>query len=83
MSDVANKIDGDSSDSLKDEEELLRNSVQEAKKILESGTLPKNSFDRYLLVYNTYKKWRQEHENSLCDSYESNLIVNFNDLKKN
>lgn len=57
MSDVENKIDEDSSHGSEDEEELLRNFDQEPKNIVESGTLPKKSSDRYLLAYSSYKKW--------------------------
>lgn len=46
-----------------DEEEMLKNFDVEAKKIVESETLSKKSSDRYLLVYDNYKKWREENKN--------------------
>ena len=57
-----------SSDGSADEDEVLRNFDEEAKLIVQTDTLPKKSSDRYLLVYNTYKKWQEEHKNSLSNS---------------
>ena len=71
-----------SSDGSADEDEVLRNFDEEAKLIVQTDTLPKKSSDRYLLVYNTYKKWQEEHKNSLSNSDENNLIVYFNMLKE-
>lgn len=65
-----------------DEEEVFRNFDQEAQNIIETETLPKKSSDRYLLVYNAFKKWREEHKNSLSKSHESNLIIYFTQLKE-
>lgn len=69
------------SDDSGDEEEVLRNFDEEARVIVETDTLPKKSGERYLLVYDTYKKWQEENKNSLSNSEETNLIVYFNQLK--
>ena len=65
-----------------DEEQVQRNFDAEAQLIIQNETLPKKSSDRYLLVYNTYKKWRRENQNSLSGNEENNLIVYFTGLKK-
>lgn len=70
-----------SSDGSADEEEVFQNFDKKAKIIIQSETLPKKSSERYLLVYNAYKKWQEEHKNSLSNSDENNLIVYFNTLK--
>lgn len=70
-----------SSDGSVDEDEVLRNFDEEAKKIVQSETLPKKSAERYMLVYKTYKQWQAENKNSLSNSDENNLIVYFNSLK--
>ena len=41
--------------SLEDEDEVIKNFVDEAILIVQGGTLPKKSGDRYLLVYLTYQ----------------------------
>ena len=75
------KMDDSSSEGSVDEEEILRNFDDEAKKIVQSETYPKKSSDRYLLVYNTYKKWQEENKNCLSTLEENNLIVYFKGLK--
>ena len=70
-----------SSEGSADEEEIFRNFEEEAQLIVENGTLPKKSSERYLLVYNTYKNWQEENQKSLSSSDESNLIVYFESLK--
>ena len=65
-----------------DEEQVQRNFDAEAQLIIQNETLPKKSSDRYLLVYNTYKKWRRENQNSLSGNEENNLIVYFTGLKQ-
>ncbi|CAG5090893.1 Protein of unknown function [Cotesia congregata] len=70
-----------SSEGSMDEEEVIRNFDTEAKIIVRSEATPKKSSDRYLLVYNTYKKWREDNKNSLSSSEENNLIVYFEELK--
>lgn len=71
-----------SSDESDDEEEIFRDFDAEAQKIVQQDLLPKKSADRYLLVYNTYKKWEADHENMLSSSHESNLIVYFKELQQ-
>ncbi|XP_057319465.1 uncharacterized protein LOC130663914 [Microplitis mediator] len=71
-----------SSEESTDEEEILRNFDAEASLIIQSDTLPKKSADRYILNYETYKNWQKEHESSLSNSEESNLIVYFKELTK-
>lgn len=71
-----------SSEESSDEEEILRNFDAEAQLIINVETLPKKSVDRYNLVYETYKKWQREHQTSLSNSEESNLVVYFKDLTK-
>lgn len=75
------KMDNSSSEGSAGEEEVLKNFDQEAGLIVQNETLPKKSSDRYLLVYNTYKKWREENTNLLSDLEENNLIVYFEALK--
>ena len=82
MSSKETNTDDSSSDGSEDEEEILKIFDQEAKIIIESETLPKKSSERYLLVYNAYKKWKEDNKNSLStNSEENNLIVYFNTLK--
>ena len=64
-----------------DEEEILQNFDEEARSIVQTATLPAKSAERYLLVYNTYKKWQLDNKNRLSNSPENNLIVYFNQLK--
>ena len=72
----------DSSDGSTDEEDVIRNFDKEATKIVQVETLPKKSGDRYMLVYNTYKKWQLDNKRFLSNSEENNLIVYFEELKK-
>lgn len=69
-----------SSDETSDEEQVFRNFDVEAQLIVRNETLPKKSADRYILAYDAYKAWEDEHRNSLSSSSESNLIVYFKDL---
>ena len=69
-----------SSDESTDEEEINRNFETEAQLIVETDNLPKKSADRYMLVYDTYQRWKQENINALSQSEESNLIVYFKSL---
>ena len=73
-----------SSDESMDEEEAVKNFDEAADLIVEKTCLPKKSGDRYLLVYNAYKKWKDDNKNLLSKSNneESNLIVYFNQLKE-
>lgn len=71
-----------SSDESGDEEENFRNFDEEAKSIIETKTLPNKSADRYVLVYDTYMKWKTENKNLLSSSEENNLVVYFNQLIK-
>lgn len=64
------------------EEEIFRNFDAEVESIIKSDTLPQKSVDRYILVFDTYIKWKTEHKNSLSNSEESKLIVYFKDLIK-
>lgn len=70
----------DSSDgSTTDEEEVIRDFDAEARFIIEKNTLPKKSEDRYVLVYDTFMKWRLENH---ADSFaESILVVYFKKLQ--
>lgn len=70
-----------STDESADEEEIFRDFDAEAQLIIREDLLPKKSADRYLLVYNNYKKWEADHQNVLSSSKENNLIVYFKDLK--
>ena len=74
-------MDDSSSEGFIDEEEVLRNFDEEAKVIVQTETISKKFSDRYILVYNTYKKWREENEHSLSSSEENNLIVYFENLE--
>ena len=49
-----------SSDESTDEEEINRNFETEAQLIVETDNLPKKSADRYMLIYHTYQRWKQE-----------------------
>ena len=71
-----------SSDESADEEEVFRDFDAETQLIIQTETLPKKSGDRYVLVYDTYKKWQIEHKSSLSSSEESNLVVYFKELSK-
>ena len=64
-----------------DEEQIQRNFDAEAQLIVQNDSLPKKSADRYLAVYNAYKKWREEHSSSLSDNEEKNLLVYFTELR--
>ncbi|XP_074100309.1 uncharacterized protein LOC141528254 isoform X2 [Cotesia typhae] len=68
------------SDESTDEEEVTRGFDAEAQLIVQTDTLPKKSADKYTLVYNTYKKWKQKNKSALSDSEENNLIVYFKSL---
>lgn len=70
-----------SSDESADEEEVFRDFDAEAQMIVQQDLLPKKSSDRYLLVYDTYKKWQADNENNLSSSRESNLIIYFKGLQ--
>lgn len=74
-------MEDSSSEGSVDEEEILKNFDEVAKFIVHSETISKKSSDRYLLVYNTYKQWREENRKSLSSSEENNLIVYFESLK--
>ena len=52
-----------SSDESTDEEEINKNFETEAQLIVETDTLPKNSVDRYMLIYDNYQRWKQENRN--------------------
>lgn len=69
------------SDSM-DEDEKIRNFDNEAQLIVQVSSLPAKSADCYILVYNTYKKWLTEHQNSLSSSHENNLLVYFKQLQE-
>ena len=75
------KIRMSDSDSM-DEDEKIRNFDNEAQLIVQVSSLPAKSADRYILVYNTYKKWLTEHQNSLSSSHENNLLVYFKQLQE-
>lgn len=70
-----------SSEESADETEIFKCFDAEAQLIIRSDPLPKKSTDRYLLVYNTFKKWQSDHKTSLSSSLENNLIVYFKDLQ--
>ncbi|XP_043267094.1 uncharacterized protein [Venturia canescens] len=65
-----------------DGEEILRNFDEEANVIVQAKMISRKSSDRYLLVYNTYKTWREENKKSLSSSEENNLIIYFRTLKE-
>lgn len=71
-----------SSEESENEEEMLKHFDSEAALIVQKDTLPKKSTDRYLLVYETYKKWREENKNSLSTNEENNLIVYFKQISQ-
>ena len=52
-----------SSDESTDEEEINKNFETEAQLIVETDTLPKNSVDRCMLVYDNYQRWKQGNRN--------------------
>ena len=54
-----------SSDGSEDEEENCRNFDAEAAILIQKGTLPKKSSERYELVYNNYKKWKEGNQKIL------------------
>lgn len=58
-------MDDSSSDGSLDEDEVFKNFDEEAHEIVRTKTIAKKSADWYLLVYNTYKTWWEEHEKSL------------------
>lgn len=62
------------------EEAIFRNFDEEAEKIVEVDTLPKKSGNRYILVFDTFKKWQAGHAKFLSSSLENNLIVYFKEL---
>lgn len=70
-----------SSDESLDEEEVFRDFDAEAKIIVQKELLPKKSADRYVLVYDTFKKWEADHKNELSSSHERNLIIYFKELE--
>lgn len=70
-----------SSDESADEADILKDFDAEARLIIQSDLLPKKSTDRYLLVYNNFKKWEEDHRTSLSSSLQSNLIVYFKELQ--
>ena len=73
--------DEESTDEEFDEEEIERNFDSEATLIVQKETLPKKLSERYLLVYETYKNWKNEHQKSLSNYEENNMIVYFTELK--
>ncbi|CAB0039322.1 unnamed protein product, partial [Trichogramma brassicae] len=73
--------DFSSSDESGDEYESGRKFDDEADGIIQSETLPKKSGERYLQVYDAYKKWKSANINALSSSEEKNLIVYFTELK--
>lgn len=80
MEDVRKLSDDD--DYSTDEEEIARDFDKEAQLIINSETLPKKSSDRYLQVYESYKKWLNENQKYLSSCHENNLIMYFNSLKE-
>ncbi|KAL7298874.1 hypothetical protein TKK_0007982 [Trichogramma kaykai] len=72
------------SDSFSEEgtNEIIENFDREASLIIKEGNYPKKSIDRYFLVYDNYKTWREEHRDSLSNNEENNLIVYFKYLKE-
>ena len=54
-----------SSDESTDEVEINKNFETEAQLMIETDTLPKNSADKYMLVYDNYQRWKQENRNAL------------------
>lgn len=63
-----------------DEEEVIKNYDEEAHLIVQEDTLPKKSTNRYMQVYNAYKKWKAENLKSLSVNEENNLLVYFKKL---
>lgn len=74
-------VENISTDESADEEEVLRDFDAEAQIIIRQDLLPRKSCDRYLLVYDTFKKWEEEHKNLLSSSTENNLIVYFKEIQ--
>lgn len=75
------KHDDASTDESADEEEIFNDFDAEAQFIIRQDLLPKKSTDRYMLVYDNFKKWEVENQNLISKSKENNLIVYFKDLK--
>lgn len=69
-----------SSDGSEDEEENCRNFDAEAAILIQKGTLPKKSAERYELVYSTYQKWKEANTKSLSEYEENNLVIYFTEL---
>lgn len=65
-----------------DEEYVLANFDEEANIIVQKDTLPVKSSDRYMLVYNTYKKWKDDNFSRLSENEENNLLVYFKVLNE-
>ena len=64
-----------------DEEEVIRDFHKEAELIINSDTLPKKSVNRYIQVYEAYKKWENENKNHLSSAPENNHIIYFKSLE--
>ncbi len=60
-----------------EEEDVLTNFAEEARIIVQKDSLPQKSSDRYMLVYNTYKKWKNYHSSRTSENEENNLLVYF------
>ena len=81
-SEESNESENEKENEEENEEEIFRNFDLEAQSIFKTDTLPKKSADRYMLVYNAYQKWKNEHKNSLSnESEQNNLIVYFKELE--
>lgn len=67
-----------------DEDEIDENFDDIAKTIIKEVNLPKKSADRYLLVYETYKKWKIENSHLLSaqGNEENNLLIYFHKMKE-
>ena len=70
-----------SDDDYSTDEEVIKDFDKEAELIINSDTLPKKSVDRYIQVYEAYKKWENENKNHLSSAAENNLIIYFKSLK--
>lgn len=68
-----------STDESADEEEIFRDFDAEAQIIIRTDLLPKKSADRYMLVYDNYKKWEENNIKQLSSSKKNNLILYFKD----
>lgn len=66
-----------------DEEDVLANFDEEAKLIVQRDTLSKKSSDRYMLMYNTYKKWKEGNSDRISTNEENNLLVYLKMLSEN